>query len=59
LNMTSEELENAIKDIKYNKSEMSGYLFYNMYVGDNNEYSVSLMLVDDQVANISISYMDY
>lgn len=56
LGMTSEELENAIDDLSYNKSEMNNFVFYTIYVGDNEDYFVTLMLTDDKISNISIYY---
>lgn len=59
LGMTSAELESALQDIEYNKSEMSGYVFYNIYAGDNEEYSFSIMLLEDKIDNISVNYYSY
>lgn len=59
LGMNASQVEDAIKDIKYNKSEMSGYVFYNVFAGDENSYSISIMLSEDRVINISIYYSIY
>lgn len=59
LGMNSAQVEAAVKDITYNKSETNGYVFYNIYGGDKNQYSVSLMLSEDKVVNISIHCSSY
>ena len=52
-------MEGLIKDISYNKSQMNDYVFYNIYAGDKNQYSVSLMLSEDKIVNISVYYSNY
>lgn len=59
LDMSPAELEKALKDVKYNKSEMSGYTFYNIFIGDEQDYSVSVMLSEDKIENITVSHFDY
>lgn len=58
-NMSQSELEEALKDVKYNKSEMSGYIFYNVFLGDEQDYSVSIMLSEDKIENITIAHFGY
>ncbi len=59
LGMSSAQVEEQIKDISYNKSQMNDYVFYNIYAGDKNQYSVSLMLSEDKIVNISVYYSNY
>lgn len=56
LGMTAFQVEEVIADLTYNKSEMSGIIFYNIYANDNSPYSVSLMLSDGMVSNITLYY---
>ncbi len=56
LGMTEAEVEEWLSGCKYNKSEMSGYIFYNAYAGEDSKYSVSLMLSDGVVINITLYY---
>lgn len=56
LGMTASQVEEVIVDLTYNKSEMSGFVFYNIYANDNSPYSVSLMLSDGVVSNITLYY---
>lgn len=57
--MTLAELDEALKNVKYNKSEMSGYIFYNIFAGDDQEYSISIMLSEEKISNISVSHFDF
>ncbi|MBO5087858.1 MAG: DUF4190 domain-containing protein [Lachnospiraceae bacterium] len=59
LGMSSAQVEELIKDISYNKSQMNDYVFYNIYAGDKNQYSISLMLSEDKIVNISVYYSNY
>lgn len=56
LGMTEIQVEERLSVCKYNKSEMSGYTFYNAFAGEDSEYSVSLMLSDGVVTNITLYY---
>ncbi len=56
LGMTEAQIEEQLSDCEYNKSEMSGYVFYNAYAGGDSKYSVSLMLSEGVVINITLYY---
>lgn len=58
LGMTASQVEEVIKDLTYNKSEMSGFVFYNVYASNKSAYSVSVMLSEGVVSNITLYYTD-
>lgn len=58
LGMTTSQVEEVLKELRYNKSEMSGYIFYNVYAGDDSDYSLSVMLSEGVVSNITLYYTD-
>lgn len=56
LGMSESQVEEKLSDYKYNKSEMSGYVFYNVFAGEDSDYSISLMLSEGTVINITLYY---
>ena len=56
LGMTASQVEEVIENLNYNKSEMSGLVFYNVYPNNNSAYSVSVMLTEGIVSNITLYY---
>ncbi len=56
--MTEQEVQDVLEGCHYNKSEMSGYVFYRVSGGKKQEYSVSLVLYDNRVMNVSLYYTD-
>lgn len=54
--MTALEVEKVLDGSDYNKSEMSGYVFYHVMDEKKNAYYISLVLFDDRVMNVSLYY---
>ncbi len=54
--MTTKEVEAVLENYHYNKSEMSGYVFYHVVTGKNDDYTITLVLYEDRVMNISMYY---
>ena len=53
--MNSDEVEKALEGYSYTKSENGEYYFYYITAGEENEYSYSLMLVDDELVSINVN----
>lgn len=54
--MTALEVEKVLEGTDYNKSEMSGYVFYHATAGKKSAYYMSLVLYEDRVMNVSLYY---
>ncbi len=58
MDMTEKELEEVIKDLKYNKSGYDGYVFYDIYPCGEPTYAISVMLKDDKVCSLNLYYSE-
>lgn len=56
LGMSETEMEEVLKDYEYNKSKMSGFVFYNVFAGEDSDYSVSVMMSEGVAINITLFY---